>query len=204
MIFRVAYFLLLVLFSPGLLQAADWLLKTDQQGIQIYQQHRHPQFRQLHTLGQVRVSASTEKVLALLRDVNTCNQWLYGCLSGEHKADGLVRMVFDGPLWFKDRDVVFSTERMYVSQTGQWLIEARNQAGKHPVKDRRIRRVRHFSASWVITPVGEDSTHVSYEVYMDPGLAVKAGVNKYNRDATFLSLQALRELLNQSLSSDKD
>ena len=125
---RVTYFLLLVLISPGSLQAADWLLKTDQQGIKIYQQHRHPQYRQLHTLGQVRVAASTEAVLALLRKVEACSEWLYGCLSGEHTADGLVRMVFDGPLWYKDRDVVFSTERMYVPQTGQWLIEAHNQA----------------------------------------------------------------------------
>ena len=204
MMIRVAYFLLLVLISPGSLQAADWLLKTDQQGIQVYQQHRHPQFRQWHTLGQVRVAASAEAVLALLRKVEACSEWLYGCLSGEHTADGLVHMVFAGPLWFKDRDVVFSTERMYVPQTGQWLIEAHNQADKHPVKDRRVRRILNFSASWVITPVTEHSTHVSYELYMDPGLAVKAGVNKYNRDATFLTLQALRERLDQSLSSAND
>lgn len=204
MMIRVAYFLLLITLCPSPLFASDWLLKIDRQEIQIYQQHRHPQFRQLHTLGQVRVAATAEEVMALLGQVELCSEWLYGCLSGERQADGLIRMVFAGPLWFKDRDVVFSTERMLVRQTGQWLIEAQNQPARHPVNDRRIRRMHKFSASWVITPVSKHSTHVSYELYMDPGLAIKAGVNKYNRDAMHLSLQALRDRLAQSTKSDND
>ena len=80
------YFLCLMLglFSPVCLRADGWQLKVDQQGIQVYQQHRHPEFRQRHTLGQVKVEATVDELLMWLGDVGRCREWLYGCLSGAH------------------------------------------------------------------------------------------------------------------------
>lgn len=187
-----------LLLWPGMLPADDWKLRVDETGIQVYQQHRHPQFRQWHTLGLVRLNVSPAAVMALLRDLSACSQWLYGCLSAQELPGDLLRMVFEGPLWFKDRDVVFRTEWVYLPVTRQWLIQVINQADQHPSKNRRVERLHSFSASWLLTEVSAEVTHVSYELYMDPGLAVRAGVNRYNRDAVYLTIAAMRELLKDS------
>lgn len=180
----------------------NWQLKIDRKGIQVFQSQQTG-YSQKHSKGIVTVKAQPEQLLQLIADLSICDQWLYGCLSAEALDDGLIHMVFKGPLWFKDRDVIMSTTTQKVptkdrfesekSQTDQWQVITQSHAAKHINK--KYVRINHTEASWLITSVGKDQVQISYELYIDPEISLKRGVNKYNRDAMFLTLRNLRNLL---------
>ena len=176
---------------PWPTSASQWQEKIHRDGILIEQQQRHKKFRQMHTRGQMKVQAKPTAVLALLQDLPACQQWLYGCRSAKRLPNGLVHMVFDGPLWFKDRDVVFVTESQHDSSTGAWKIAITSQA--HSALESKAIRIKQASASWVLQPMASGQLQITYELYMDPQIRLRSGVNKYNRDAMFRSLKALRE-----------
>ena len=131
--------------------------------------------------------------MALIEDLSRCHQWLYGCKAAEPFNDGLIHMVFKGPLWFKDRDVVMSTKTEHIAENKQWLVTTQSHANKHP-NDQYV-RINQTQASWLITDIGNDQIEVIYELYIDPEISLKSGVTKYNRDAMYLSLRKIRKLI---------
>ncbi|TDR20751.1 hypothetical protein C8D91_1729 [Marinicella litoralis] len=183
-----------ILLSNALL-AENWQLKIDDEGIQVFQQQKHDQYHLLHTKGEFQVTAQPATVFALLRDLTVCQQWIYGCLEAKRENEW-VHMVFKGPLWFSDRDVVFDIEVTFLSEQQQWLIQLTGQPQFKPNDD--YVRIDDFNASWLLTPIDQNQLLVTYELYMDPGIKLKSGVNKYNRDVTFRTLKNMREMLNQS------
>ena len=185
-------FLLAVLFSWPT-SASQWQEKINREGILIEQQHRHEKFRQMHTRGKMTIKAKPAAVLALLQDLPAYQQWLYGCQSAQRLSNGMVHMVFDGPLWFKDRDVVFQSESQQDPSTGVWKIAVTHQ--RHSVSESKAVRIQQAAANWILQPTADGQLHITYELYMDPEISLKSGVNKYNRDAMFRSLKALRELV---------
>ena len=127
--------LIILLFLASSSDANEtWRLKIDQADIQIYQQHRHPKYRQWHTKGVMTVDQSADQVLTLLRDLSVCAEWVYGCLSANRIDEQLVRMVFEGPLWYKDRDVVFKTDLLETVAPRSWLVRLSNQPHLYPEK----------------------------------------------------------------------
>ncbi|WP_223787129.1 hypothetical protein [Marinicella meishanensis] len=170
-----------------------WQKKIDQDDIRIWQRHQHPQFKQWHTRGVVLVPGDREVVLDLLRQTEHFPSWVHGCEAAENLAGGLIHMVFEGPLWFKDRDVVFSHRTTELTAPPGWLIEVVNQPHQHPGKQQL--RMQNMAASWQLRQISPDQVQVVYELYMDPEIGFKSGVNKYNRDAMFLTLKQMRERL---------
>ncbi|VAW44085.1 hypothetical protein MNBD_GAMMA02-1150, partial [hydrothermal vent metagenome] len=192
-------FCLSLLFCGGLSVAEpaqpSWQLKIDRIGIQVFQQQQAG-FKQKHSKGVMVVKAQSEQVMQLLQDLSLCSQWLYGCLSATRHDDGLIHIVVKGPLWFKDRDVVFASERRHLKASDQWLITTDNQPTMHP--NSNYVRVNTIHATWILTTINSKKIQISYEFYVDPQIKLKSGVNKYNRDALFLTLRRLRKLLRKS------
>ncbi len=173
----------------------QWRKKIDRNGIKVYQQHLHPKYHQWHTRGVMTIDGTPASVLALLQDLSVCAEWVYGCLSAERTTHDLVHMVFKGPLWYKDRDVVFSTDAQQQPDSGFWLVTISNQAHRLPGHDHR--RVQHLEAFWQIMPVNDQQTTITYQLYLDPDIGFKSGVNKYNRDAMYLTLKHMRSMMQQ-------
>ncbi len=173
----------------------SWQLKIDRQGIQVFQQQQAG-FKQKHSKGVMVVKAQSEQIMQLLQNLSLCSQWLYGCLSATRHDDGLIHIVIKGPLWFKDRDVVFAAERQHLKASDQWLITTANQPTMHP--NSNYVRINAIQATWLLTSINSKKIQISYEFYIDPEIKLKAGVNKYNRDALFLTLKQLRKLLKKS------
>ncbi len=188
-----------MLFCGGLSVAEpaqpSWQLKIDRVGIQVFQQQQAG-FKQKHSKGVMVVKAQSEQVMQLLQDLSLCSQWLYGCLSATRHDDGLIHIVVKGPLWFKDRDVVFASETQYLKASDQWLITTDNQPKMHP--NNNYVRINATVATWILTTINSKKIQISYEFYADPEIKFKSGVNKYNRDALFLTLKQLRKLLKKS------
>ncbi len=183
-----------VLFVSSLTHAENqWRKKIDRKGIKVYQQHQHPKYKQWHTKGVMTVQGSAASVLALLRDLSVCSQWVHGCISAERTHQELIHMVFKGPLWFRDRDVVFSAAAEEQADTGSWQILITNRPHQLPAHDHL--RVQNMEASWQIIPVNDQQIDIIYQYYMDPEIGFKSGVNKYNRDAMYLTLKQMRLML---------
>lgn len=194
-------FLLLMLCLSGLLlqpagAESGWQKKIDQHEVQIFQRHLHPKYKQKHTKGLVTVNAQPSAILALLKDTEACPQWVYACLKGKRLADGLILMAFDAPLWFKDRDLVIGSTLSVDDQTGMWTLQLHNHPNKYI--DHDYVRIKNFSASWLLKPVNNHQTQIIYEVFMDPEISPKAGVDKYNRDAMLKTLVNLKVFLESS------
>ncbi len=170
----------------------NWQKKIDREGIQVFQ-HQQKGFRQKHNKGVITIKTRPERLTALMEDLSLCKQWLYGCITAKQFNDGLIHMVFKGPLWFKDRDVVMSTKTEYITEKKQWLVTTQSEANRHP-NDYYV-RINQTQASWLITEVSNTQIQVTYELYIDPEISLKSGVNKYNRDAMYLSLNKIRKLL---------
>ncbi len=183
-----------MLFLSSVIHAENqWRKKIDRKGIKVYQQHMHPKYKQWHTKGVMTVEGSSVSALALLKDLSLCSQWVHGCVSAERTSQGLVHMVFKGPLWFKDRDVVFSAVTEEHGDSGFWQVSISNQP--HQLPAHKHLRVQNMEASWQIIPINDQQTHIIYQFYMDPEIGFKSGVNKYNRDAMYLTLKHMRRML---------
>ena len=181
---------------PQMLKSeTEWQLKIDLADIQIYQQQQAG-FKLKHSKGVMVVKANAEQIMQLIQDLSLCSQWLYGCLSAQRFDDGLIHIVVKAPLWFKDRDVVFASESRHLAATDQWIISTVNQPFMH-VND-NYERVNTTQATWILTPINSKQSRVSYEFYVDPKVKIKVGIDKYNRNAVFLTLRRLRQLLRKS------
>lgn len=170
-----------------------WLKKVDRNGIQVYQQHVDAKFKLHHTKAVMLISASPAMVFALMNDLSVCDQWVYACIEAS-KTGEFIQMAFEGPFWFKDRDLVFQTEVNFLQQQQQWLIHLHNWPD-HMLNSEYV-RVENFKASWLLTPVTDNQLLVTYEFYMDPGIKLNAGVNKYNRVVAYQTLKKMKQILN--------
>jgi len=179
-------------FSMAEQTQANWQLKIDREGIQVYQQQQAG-FKLKHSKGVMIVKAQAEQIYQLMQDLSLCSQWLYDCLSAMRHDDGLIHIVFNAPLWFKDRDVVFSSETQHLTASDQWLITTDSHPTKYP--NSNYVRINKSQAIWLLTAINSHQVQISYELYVDPEIKLKAGVNKYNRDAIFQTLHELRKLL---------
>ncbi|MGJ8663424.1 MAG: hypothetical protein ACSHWU_07230 [Marinicella sp.] len=191
----------LILFSGFAVEAkSTWKEKINRNGIKVYQQHLHPQYKYFHTKGVMTIKAKPAAVIALMKDLKTCEHWVFSCLSAtylttQNKKGSTVHMTFEGPLWLKDRDVVFSIETEQLADE-QWLMKIKNQSALFP--NNKFVRIQETEASWLLTPVANGELLVTYEIYMDPQTSFKAGVNKYNRDATYNTLLNMQKMLQQA------
>ncbi len=171
---------------------ADWALKIKRNDIRVYQQQQAG-FKQKHSQGVMTVDSRLAAVFALLADLDACQEWMFACLqAGRHGGD-YIHMVFDGPMWFKSRDMVIQTD-IQLLDSKQWLITTSSHPQQKPVTAHV--RVRHTTASWLLTAVdGGRKTQIIYTLYLDPEVKLRTAVNKYLRDSVYLTLKKMRQQL---------
>ncbi len=184
---------LLVICSLGVqARGAEWALKIKRNDIQVYQQQQAG-FKQKHSQGVVTVDNHLAAVFALLADLDACSEWMFACLKARKHGDDFIHMVFDGPMWFKTRDMVIKTEIAWLRDTKQWLITITNHPHLNPGTEHV--RVKHTAASWLLTVVDGSKTQIIYTLYLDPEVKLKTAVNKYLRDSVYLTLKNMRTQL---------
>lgn len=184
----------LLLVLAGLAAPAGesgWELKIKRNDIQVYQQQQAG-FKQKHSQGVMTVDSKLASVFALLADLDACQDWMFACLEASRHSDDYIHMVFDGPMWYKKRDMVIKTE-VQLLHSKQWLITTSSHPAVKP--DTPHVRVKHTTASWLLTAVDASRTQIIYNLYLDPEVKLKAAVNKYLRDSVYLTLKNMRQQL---------
>lgn len=185
--------LALALLSP-LGQADDWNLAYDREGIRVYLSgvvdSPYQQFRGVST-----IKASVRTLADLQENLRVACKWLYACdqmrLVEVEDDSTWVYLTTNLPWPTLPRDIILkvSTERF---DDGTLVRHLQAEPGKLPVEPGMI-RVQHLSGKWIMKPLGERETEVTYQLQADPAGDVPGWLaNRFVVDAPVVTLRTLR------------
>ncbi|MEZ5570875.1 MAG: START domain-containing protein [Halioglobus sp.] len=123
--------------------------------------------------GVVRVKASLNALVALLRDASFNQQWVYRSggariLQQSGYAQAYVYGVVDAPFPMSDRDTVVRFDFRQDPATHEIIITIRNQPDFLPAEPGLV-RVPDMGGFWRLKPESDGWVEVTYQVYGDPG-----------------------------------
>lgn len=183
----------LLLCTPAL-AADDWNLAYDREGIRVYlngvTNSPYQQFRGVSTM-----KASVRTLTDLQENLRVACKWLYACeqmrlleVDGENTW---VYLTTNLPWPTMPRDIVVkvTTERL---DDGTLLRHLSAEPGRVP-EVKGLIRVQHLSGEWVMKPLGERRTEVTYQLQADPAGDVPGWLaNRFVVDAPVVTLRTLR------------
>lgn len=185
---------LLLLFSPCTF--ADWQLKKDKDGIQVYtrevKESKFKEFKGIMTL-----SSSIESVTAVAIDVEAYPEWIYFCemakiISPANAETILVYQQSSLPWPVDNRDIVFTSHAIQNKDSKSITIklDATPDAYKRTA-DVRILISRGY---YLIEQIERNKVRITWQLLSDPAGNIPEWItNLMITDLPFKSLSALRE-----------
>ncbi|NIF15441.1 START domain-containing protein [Pantoea sp. Cy-639] len=190
---RLLITLLLVL--PSTLAAADdWKLAYDREGIRVYLNEAagssYQQFRGIST-----IQAGLHTLADLQENLRVACKWLYACaqmrLLAVEGDSTWIYLTTNLPWPTLPRDMVLQvrSERLADGTLVRHLSADPERMPEQP----GLIRVRHLSGEWIMNPLGERSTEVTYQLQADPAGDVPGWLaNRFVVDAPVVTLRTLR------------
>jgi len=183
-----------LLLSTGALADDGWSLAYDREGIRVYLRgvadSPYQQFRGVST-----IKASVRTLVDLQENLRVACKWLYACDQMRLvEVDGdstWVYLTTNLPWPTLPRDIILkvTTERL---DDGTLVRHLSAEPGKLPEEPGLI-RVQHLSGEWVMKPLGERETEVTYQLKADPAGDVPGWLaNRFVVDAPVVTLRTLR------------
>lgn len=170
--------MLLLLCSVVLLHAAsDWKLVKDKSDVQIYSQQK-PGYKLKQFKAETQIKTDADTILAVLQDTQACAEWVYNCISNDMVAMSNVskriyHTTIHSPLWFKDRDFYLQSQVVYDPVDKMFTITLDSKPAYAKAVKGKV-RVIQVAMVWRLQYIAADETAVSYQVYIDPKLPIKA------------------------------
>ena len=191
---RPRVLLALLLLPTAASWAENWQLTRQQDGIDIYlssvEGSSYQQFR-----GVTRIKASVRTLSDLQENLRVACKWLYACADMRLlEVDGDTTWVYLStalPWPAKPRDMVLKvrTERLDDDSLVRHLSA---EPGRVPTEPGLI-RVRRLSGEWIMRPLAERETEVTYQLRADPAGDVPGWLaNQFVVDAPLVTLKTLR------------
>jgi hypothetical protein len=123
--------------------------------------------------GTVRVRASLNALMALLKDDEFNEEWVYRSggariLEDEGYPRAYVYGIVDAPFPMTDRDTVVRFDYRQDAATKDIVITITNFPAFVP-EEQGLVRVPRFGGFWRLRPLGAGRVEVTYQVYGDPG-----------------------------------
>ena len=166
---RVALLALLLAAAP---LAAAWEIAYEENGLRVERRdYRGSELDEIR--GTVRVRASLNAVMALLKDDGFNDQWVYRSGGARILQDGgypqaYVYGIVDAPFPMQDRDTVVRFDYRQDPGTKEITIDITNFPQFIPEKAGLV-RVPEFGGFWRLRPREGGWVEVTYQVYGDPG-----------------------------------
>jgi hypothetical protein len=185
---------LLLALSSTVQATDDWNLAYDREGIRVYLSGAgdspYQQFRGVSTM-----KASVRTLTDLQENLRVACKWLYACADMRLlEVDGdstWVYLTTNLPWPTLPRDIVVkvTTEQR---DDGTLLRHLSADPGKIPEVEGLI-RVQRLSGEWVMKPLGDKQTEVTYQLKADPAGDVPGWLaNRFVVDAPVVTLRTLR------------
>ena len=192
--------------SEGYAAGSEWVLKKDQDGVQVQQQQADAAARAV-TQGAVEVEASLDAVVALLEDASACPRWVYDCkqvrvVESASPAQRLTYLVMDSPLLLEDRDMYIASTTRYQRRAKTITVTLHGQEN-HDSGQRGRTRVLDLRGAWTLRETRAGQVAVSYQIASDPQITLAASIlNDHMVTSVFQTLQGLRTLVKDAKYRD--
>ncbi|MEE4811130.1 START domain-containing protein [Pseudomonas alliivorans] len=199
-LYRMAVTCGLTVMLVGAVQAEDWQVAKDEDGIKVslsdvpgseYKAYR----------GVTTINASVSRLRALQEDVAGACAWIHECQSQKvlkhegNKAWTYTRFNTPWPVTPRDSVLLITTQE---GADGSLTRNIQEQPDYIP-EEKGYVRVAEVEGFWKLVPKGPNQTEVTYQVHTEPGGSVPSMLaNKFVVDAPFNTLKALRERAAQS------
>lgn len=123
--------------------------------------------------GVIRVKASLNAVMALLKDAEFNDRWVYRSggariLQESGYTQAYVYGVVDAPFPMSDRDTVVRFDYQQDPETREVTIDIRNFPDFVPQKNQFV-RVPEMGGYWKLKPKADGWIEVTYQIFGDPG-----------------------------------
>lgn len=194
-----------VLFATAILSLAwvdayAWETRVDEDGI-LVQSRLTPGAKYEEFRAEAEIDATVAQAIALLKDTSACTQWLYRCKESRiiretSPTERIFYQVTSLPFPAKSRDSIFHAS---ITFEGTSSVRVTMSSIPDEIPPTKHVRVREAFGAYILEPTGENKLRVTWQQYVDPGGALPAWlVNTMLTDLPFKSLQAFRELVQQS------
>ncbi|TDX01527.1 START domain-containing protein [Dinghuibacter silviterrae] len=193
---------LFVLLSGTAFAQKDWVLHDQHEGISIYTRtFPDSKFKAIRV--KCRVNTTLSRLVAVILDVNTARQWVYGT-----KSAVLLRQVSPSELFYysvielpwpvNNRDFIAHLTVSQDPQTSVVTIDGPTLPTYMPPKQ-GIVRVPTGEGHWVLTPLGGGVVAIDYILRTDPGGNLPAWlVNLFVTKGPLQTFAALQKQLRDS------
>ena len=163
---------MLVLLSAKPAHSDEWQAIFDSSGVFV-EQRSYGNSPLMQLRGQTRLKASLNAVMALLRDADNNQNWVFRSggariLESSSYAQAYVHGVVDAPWPMKDRDTVVRFDFVQHPQTRIITISISNHPEFIPRQSGLV-RVPDFGGFWQLSPLEGGYVDVIYQVHGDPG-----------------------------------
>ncbi|MGH8417119.1 MAG: START domain-containing protein [Pseudomonas sp.] len=194
-LYRIAFGIGMTVLVVGAVQADDWKVAKDEDGIKVFLSDVTGSKYQAYQ-GVTTIKASVAKLRGLQEDVAGACAWVHECKSQKilkHEGNKTWTYTqFNTPWPVTPRDSVLQITTV----EGADGSLTRNLRGdpKYIPEEKDFVRVAQVEGFWKLVPKGPNETEVTYQVHTEPGGSVPSWVaNKFVVDAPFNTLKALRE-----------
>jgi len=205
--FFYSNFLILFLFIPFLQihssQDDGWEFKKDKYGIKVYTRDvGGTNLKEL--MFTTSINSTMNQAVALLVDVPSYSQWVYGCdhagsLKEETNLQSFCYYKMDFPWPMTDRDLVVYSNITQDPETKIVTSETSSRADYMEEADGYIRVQKHFN-KWIFKPVSPTEIEITYYLKSNPAGSVPSWlVNMVIDQGPVKSMNAFKERLQTNI-----
>jgi len=185
---------------------ADWVLKTEKEGIKVYTRNMAESKIKAIKIA-CTLPTTLSKLAVAIFDITTAKQWVYST-----KSCTLLKQVSPAELYYysevnvpwpvSNRDFVAHLKLTQNPVTKVLTVDAENVPGFTPTKANVV-RVQHSVGKWVAEPAGQNQVKVEYTLFTDPGGSVPSWlINMFITKGPLESFIKLRALLSQQIPNN--
>lgn len=182
----------------------DWkFIKEDgRRGIKMYSR-QYDGFRLRHFKVVAELDTKLHNLMALFQDFPAMTKWAYKCRKVEvlkryNDQDYLLRMEYQAPFGFTDRDAVLRGRVWQDPKTRVISMQVRSQPDAYPEQDGFV-RMPVQDLQWSFKPVAPEKVELVLTGIADPGGRIPAWVaNLVQFDAPYNSIRGLARIVRSS------
>ncbi|CAK1849238.1 START domain-containing protein [Vibrio crassostreae] len=208
MISKILTFIMIATsFSVLASDANEWKLVRDKKGIEVYNRKiEGNDFKEFRA--EADIQANLTSIIALFTDTSVGTQWVENIDKMEEiehfsEVHTVTKTYTKAPWPVSDREAIVEN---FIEQDPNTLTVMITQHGipnYQPNDDKRIVRVAHLESRWILTPLDNNTTHISYQVLSDPGGSIPSWlINMVAVSQPYNTLRGLSEMLDSGEYTD--
>ncbi|MGI9874037.1 START domain-containing protein [Vibrio chagasii] len=209
MISKILTFIIIVTsFSALASDANEWKLVRDKKGIEVYNRKiEGNDFKEFRA--EADIKANLTSIIALFTDTSVGTQWVENIDEMEEiehfsEVHTVTKTYTKAPWPVSSREAIVEN---FIEQDPNTLTVMITQHGRPnylPNNNKRIVRVAHLESRWILTPLDNNTTHISYQVLSDPGGSIPSWlINMVAVSQPYKTLLGLSEMLDSEEYTDR-